>query len=353
MTSPDLTPTPAVGEPDELGWYAYSGGAQVMIFHLRRGGQWSVHLDNGTSADCAWGYIEQALGVWDLVPLTGLLAAYPLPSDTEEERKGDVVAVELSDAERKALRTSGSWPFVGTDIFRAVEQIIGQRLAAQPSVPAPVAEPIDMGFMSLPVEVQDALTAPAPAAERCPESWVPTAGGPGHQCVKPAGHDGAHDSAPAPEGVTCEHPLGFTALRMEVLTCPDCKAPCPGPCVCGAPFRSMVCMLNAHLRGPALAAPAPVPEDEQREAPDLIIEALSWQEDLDSGRWGYDKASQLLREHDAQVRDNERQAWADWLSNWLGAVGPMPPTAEDVLAWLRHEQRPFGVFKNREAGEGR
>lgn len=67
----------AVEAPTEPGWYAYSGGGQVMIFHLRMRPnffaeptpQWSAHLDNGDAADCVWGYIEQALGVWDLVPL--------------------------------------------------------------------------------------------------------------------------------------------------------------------------------------------------------------------------------------------------------------------------------------------
>jgi hypothetical protein len=57
----------AIEEPNEVGWYAYSGGAQSMIFHLRETGQWSVHLDNGSASDCGWSYIEQALGVWDLV----------------------------------------------------------------------------------------------------------------------------------------------------------------------------------------------------------------------------------------------------------------------------------------------
>lgn len=65
-------------EPTEPGWYAYSGGAQVMIFHLRETDytpnparrQWSAHFDNGTSGDCAWGYIEQALDAYGpLVPL--------------------------------------------------------------------------------------------------------------------------------------------------------------------------------------------------------------------------------------------------------------------------------------------
>lgn len=72
-------------EPTEPGWYTYSGGAEVMIFHLRAPGQWSVHLDNGSVDDCAWGYIEQALDVWDLVPLAAVacrvLPHDPIPSD--------------------------------------------------------------------------------------------------------------------------------------------------------------------------------------------------------------------------------------------------------------------------------
>jgi hypothetical protein len=64
-----------VQEPIEVGWYAYSGGAQTMVFHLRDTGQWSAHFDNGSSGDCAWGYVEQALDVWtlDRIPL-------PVPS---------------------------------------------------------------------------------------------------------------------------------------------------------------------------------------------------------------------------------------------------------------------------------
>ena len=54
-------------EPTETGWYAYSGGAQTMVFHLSKSGQWSAHFSSGSCGDCAWGYIEQALGVWDLV----------------------------------------------------------------------------------------------------------------------------------------------------------------------------------------------------------------------------------------------------------------------------------------------
>lgn len=58
-----------VAAPTEPGWYAYSGGRQTMIFLLRPEQQWFVIADNGSVAPCKWGYIEQALGVWDLVRL--------------------------------------------------------------------------------------------------------------------------------------------------------------------------------------------------------------------------------------------------------------------------------------------
>lgn len=91
MTAPESTPPrvegaddvlrAAVEEPIDVGWYAYSGGAQTMVFHLRETGQWSVHLNNGSASDCPWGYIEQALGVWDLVLITPpALAAVPRPA---------------------------------------------------------------------------------------------------------------------------------------------------------------------------------------------------------------------------------------------------------------------------------
>jgi hypothetical protein len=57
-----------VAPPEADGWYTYSGGNEVMIFRLTHG-QWFVIFDNGESNPCEWGYIEQALGVWDLVPL--------------------------------------------------------------------------------------------------------------------------------------------------------------------------------------------------------------------------------------------------------------------------------------------
>jgi hypothetical protein len=58
-------------EPSAPGWYGYSGGGQTMIFHLDETGQWRVFMDNGFTDLCVWGYIAQALGVWDLVLLAG------------------------------------------------------------------------------------------------------------------------------------------------------------------------------------------------------------------------------------------------------------------------------------------
>lgn len=54
-------------EPTEPGWYAYSGGAQTMIFLLTLRGKWYVAFDNGMMDPCTWDYIAQALSVWKLV----------------------------------------------------------------------------------------------------------------------------------------------------------------------------------------------------------------------------------------------------------------------------------------------
>lgn len=63
-----------VEQPTQPGWYQYSGGANVLMFLRTERGQWHAFTDNGESTECTWGYIEQALGVWDLVlvaPLGG------------------------------------------------------------------------------------------------------------------------------------------------------------------------------------------------------------------------------------------------------------------------------------------
>jgi hypothetical protein len=57
-------------EPTEVGFYKYSGGRQTMLFLRDYSGQWYVILDHGTMEQCTWGYIEQALGVWELEKIT-------------------------------------------------------------------------------------------------------------------------------------------------------------------------------------------------------------------------------------------------------------------------------------------
>jgi len=57
-------------EPTKPGFYKYDGGAQSMMFRLTPGGQWWVWWADGTEpGKCSWGYIEQALSVYNLVPL--------------------------------------------------------------------------------------------------------------------------------------------------------------------------------------------------------------------------------------------------------------------------------------------
>lgn len=60
----------AVEPPTEPGFYKYSGGRQTLLFLLGSGGQWYALFDNGEAHACHWEYIEQALGVWDLVKIS-------------------------------------------------------------------------------------------------------------------------------------------------------------------------------------------------------------------------------------------------------------------------------------------
>lgn len=65
----DVTPVVAdISEPTEPGFYKYSGGNQNMIF-LLTSGTWYTVFDNANIHVCKWGYIEQALGVWQLVKI--------------------------------------------------------------------------------------------------------------------------------------------------------------------------------------------------------------------------------------------------------------------------------------------
>lgn len=70
MSNEDGATTTTIPSPTEPGWYAYSGGRQLLTFRLDETGQWFVRFDNGDVTKCEWGYIEQALGVWDLVPMS-------------------------------------------------------------------------------------------------------------------------------------------------------------------------------------------------------------------------------------------------------------------------------------------
>lgn len=58
--------------------------------------------------------------------------------------------------------------------------------------------------------------------------------------------------------------------------------------------------------------------------------------------------SSAMRDLLATERDRERADWSSWLDGRTGAVGPRPPTVEDVARALREGPRPFGVAANRE-----
>jgi hypothetical protein len=48
---------------------------------------------------------------------------------------------------------------------------------------------------------------------------------------------------------------------------------------------------------------------------------------------------------ETKARADERAEWSSWLDSWLGAVGPKPPTVEDVARALRSGPRPFGIAR--------
>lgn len=67
-------PEDIIKEPTEPGWYTYDAGTQGMIFLLYRSPltnelRWFAVSDNGSMTPCVWGYIEQALSVFNLVRL--------------------------------------------------------------------------------------------------------------------------------------------------------------------------------------------------------------------------------------------------------------------------------------------
>lgn len=76
-----------VPAPTEPGFYVYSGGRQSMLFLLKdvygEGLRWAVYNDSGDYAPCEWPYIEQALGVHDLLRLDDVMA----PKDAKKPRR--------------------------------------------------------------------------------------------------------------------------------------------------------------------------------------------------------------------------------------------------------------------------
>lgn len=56
-------------EPTDAGFYRYDGGAQLLQFMLHTNGQWYIWQEN-VLVKCDWGYIEQALSVYNLVKMT-------------------------------------------------------------------------------------------------------------------------------------------------------------------------------------------------------------------------------------------------------------------------------------------
>jgi hypothetical protein len=66
-----VAPQPKLRQPRARGFYRYSGGQQIMIFLLATDGYWYTIFDNGDMYRTEWGYIEQALGVYDLVKIKG------------------------------------------------------------------------------------------------------------------------------------------------------------------------------------------------------------------------------------------------------------------------------------------
>ncbi len=69
LSEGDVPSVVTVEAPIEPGFYRYSGGRQTLIFLLDYNQLWWVISDNSEMARCVWEYIEQALGVWDLVKI--------------------------------------------------------------------------------------------------------------------------------------------------------------------------------------------------------------------------------------------------------------------------------------------
>ena len=96
------TAGPTQGDTMNPGWYTHPDGTQVMIYHLDKMGQWTVHFDNGEAHQCEFSYIEQAGDVVPLVPQTDeqegmVLSKIVIEHVMTDEMSG--VSVTASDSE--------------------------------------------------------------------------------------------------------------------------------------------------------------------------------------------------------------------------------------------------------------
>jgi hypothetical protein len=79
--------------PTKPGWYQYSGDNNVLMFLLTEDHIWYAISDNGENTKCDWGYIEQALGVYDLKMVAGLNGAvrHSVFDEAEGNNFGNIV----------------------------------------------------------------------------------------------------------------------------------------------------------------------------------------------------------------------------------------------------------------------
>ncbi len=128
----DVQGTSVVQEPTEPGFYRYSGGMQNMIFLRDRNGAWWTWFDNTMMERCVWGYIEQALSVWDLVKIEGEMegiAGTPVEGSLQIKQEFLEGSVSLPNLDLKDMTLAGAvyttvgaasvcWdPMEGTGVF--------------------------------------------------------------------------------------------------------------------------------------------------------------------------------------------------------------------------------------------
>jgi len=111
-------------EPDVPGWYGYSGGAQTLMFLLDLQGQWWVFASNGDTAKCEWGYIEQALGVWDLVQHARLRKPDQRMSQQDLADRLRVLAMADEESAKDGTRTAKAAAKAAADAYRLAASMI-------------------------------------------------------------------------------------------------------------------------------------------------------------------------------------------------------------------------------------